>query len=83
MLHVPRSGRGFLLDVEQVKFNVVLPLSVFSESATSGSRDASVMIKAFVIGTHSVLSIFSARICTPVDYRVYQCRFKYEDGKET
>lgn len=45
VLHVPRSGRGFLLllVVEHVRFNAVLPLSAFSGSVTSGSRDDSVM----------------------------------------
>lgn len=44
VLHVPRSGRGLLLlVVEHVRFNAVLPLSGFSGSVTSGSRDVSVM----------------------------------------
>lgn len=46
VLHVPRSGNGFILLEADVRFNAVL--SGFSGSASSGSLDASVILNDFI-----------------------------------
>lgn len=72
VLHVPRSGRGLLLLVVDVRFNAVLPLSGFSGSVTSGSRDASVMF----VRRPMVISVFSVRTLTPADCQLVSSQMR-------